>query len=99
MQRAVKEQLKRGLSTLPAPRNDYEIVVPDDAMETDASVPGEGDEAGSYAKIEDQADIDARIESERKKQRIVLAQLRNLSIILSLIAFPFVCICLQASWN
>lgn len=28
-QNSVKEQLKRGLSTLPQPRNDYEIVVPE----------------------------------------------------------------------
>ena len=63
-----KEQLKRGLSTLPTPKNDYEIVVPDDEMETDSGAPGEGEEAGSYSKIEDQAEIDARIEQERKKQ-------------------------------
>nr|CAG4649992.1 EOG090X02CC [Sida crystallina] len=69
MQRTLKEQLKRGLSTLPVPRNDYEIVVPDDEMETDVGVPGEGDDAGTSVNIEDQADIDARIESERKKQR------------------------------
>lgn len=68
MQRALKEQLKRGLSTLPAPKNDYEIVVPEEEMEVDAGVPGEGELTGSYVSIEDQADIDARIELERKKQ-------------------------------
>lgn len=28
-QNSIKDQLKRGLSTLPQPRNDYEIVVPE----------------------------------------------------------------------
>nr|CAG4638299.1 EOG090X02CC [Cyclestheria hislopi] len=65
----LKDQLKRGLSSLPAPRNDYEIVVPDEEMETDGEVPGEGGHAASYTKVEDQADIDARIETERRKQR------------------------------
>ena len=69
MQRAMKEQLKRGLSTLPAPKNDYEIVVPEEEMETDAGALGEGEIPGTYVSIEDQADIDARIEAERKKQR------------------------------
>lgn len=69
MQRAMKEQLKRGLSTLPAPKNDYEIVVPEEEMETDAGALGEGETPGTYVSIEDQADIDARIEAERKKQR------------------------------
>ena len=69
LQRTVKEQLKRGLSTLPAPKNEYEIVVPDDEMETDADAAvGDADESGTCAKVEDQADIDARIEFERQKQ-------------------------------
>lgn len=29
IQNSIKEQLKRGLSTLPQPKNDYEIVVPE----------------------------------------------------------------------
>ena len=68
MQRTLKEQLKRGLSTLPAPKNDYEIVVPEDEMDVDGGAPGEGDATGTYVSVEDQADIDARIETERKKQ-------------------------------
>lgn len=68
MQRTLKEQLKRGLSALPAPKNDYEIVVPEEEMETDSGAKGERDSTGTYTSIEDQADIDARIESERIKQ-------------------------------
>nr|SVE74997.1 EOG090X02CC [Daphnia dolichocephala] len=69
MQRTLKEQLKRGLSTLPTPKNDYEIVVPEEEMDTGSGAAGDGEVAGTYISIEDQADIDARIEAERKKQR------------------------------
>ena len=68
MQRALKEQLRRGLSTLPVPKNDYEIVVPEEEMDTSTGLPGEGEALGTYVSIEDQADIDARIEMEEKKQ-------------------------------
>ncbi len=37
-------------------------------MEVEAP-PGEGEAKGTYTTIEDQADIDKRIEEERKKQR------------------------------
>lgn len=46
-----------GLRSLPAPRNDYEIVVPED----------ETDEMGTASVndiIEDQADVDARKQQE-----------------------------------
>jgi len=69
-QRTLKEQLKSGLSSLPAPKNDYEIVVPEDEMEdANAATAADRDGQGTYAHIEDQADIDARIETERIKQR------------------------------
>ena len=61
--------MRRGLSTLPAPRNDYEIVVPEDEMEVDPSAAVDGSEDGAtYTKVEDQADIDARIEADRKSK-------------------------------
>jgi pre-mRNA-splicing factor CDC5/CEF1 len=68
MQRTLKEQLKRGLSTLPAPKNDYEIVVPEEEMDSESGTLGEGEMTGTYISVEDQADIDARIEAERIKQ-------------------------------
>lgn len=67
-QRSIKEQLSRGLGSLPAPKNDFEIVVPEEEMEVDLP-PGEGEAKGTYTSIEDQADIDARIEEERRKLR------------------------------
>lgn len=58
----LKEQLRSGLNSLPAPRNDYEIVVPDSEDETMAPV-----EAAN--NTEDQADVDARYLAELKAKR------------------------------
>ncbi|RWS30218.1 Myb transforming protein-like protein [Leptotrombidium deliense] len=68
-QQEAKEQLKRALSELPVPKNEYEIVMSSDDTKSIA-------EAGSNNVIEDQADVDerqeqeiaAKIEMERKKQ-------------------------------
>lgn len=58
----LREQLRSGLNSLPAPRNDYEIVVPESEEETETPV-----EAGN--SIEDQADVDARYIAELKAKR------------------------------
>ena len=58
----MKEQLWAGLKSLPAPRNDYEIVVPEE----------ETDESNTMTVndiVEDQADIDARKQQELAEQR------------------------------
>ncbi|GLG94841.1 Myb protein [Gryllus bimaculatus] len=60
-QRQLKEQLRQGLSSLPAPRNDYEIVVPEE--EESEPVP----EAGN--SVEDQADVDARFAAELRAKK------------------------------
>ncbi|KAH8379246.1 hypothetical protein KR009_003876 [Drosophila setifemur] len=61
-QKQLKSTLREGLSTLPVPRNDYEIVVPEqedtEPMETN-----------SEPAVEDQADVDARILAEREASR------------------------------
>lgn len=55
-----REQLRRGLAGLPQPRNDFEILVPEDMNE-------ENDEAGDQHRyIEDQADLDDRSEAEQR---------------------------------
>ncbi|XP_012276782.1 cell division cycle 5-like protein [Orussus abietinus] len=63
VQKQVKEQLRAGLSTLPTPRNDYEIVVPE----------GENaEENGPISAnnvVEDQADVDARRQQELLEQK------------------------------
>lgn len=61
-QKQLKGSLRDGLSSLPAPRNDYEIVVPEDedgAVEMMDVTP----------VIEDQADVDARYVAEEKAKR------------------------------
>lgn len=51
--------LREKLSTLPTPRNDYEIVVPEDSIEDDK-------EGATVPFIEDQSDTDIRLIEEEK---------------------------------
>lgn len=62
LQKQMKEQLRAGLSTLPTPRNDYEIVVPENETKED----GTDDQTDEV--VEDQADIDARRQQEILEQ-------------------------------
>lgn len=69
-QKQVKESLLEKLSTLPAPQNNYEIVVPEDAADNE----NENDSFGEH-HIEDQSDADARlIAKEKAKQAAELAR-------------------------
>lgn len=52
--------LKEALSSLPAPRNDYEIVVPEDEQQ-----PGENEQAEAPMVL-DQADVDHQKHLEQK---------------------------------
>ena len=61
-QREMRETLKMGLSSLPQPKNDFEIVIPE-AMGEDAIE----DEGQSW--VEDQADIDNQTAEEYRKRR------------------------------
>ncbi|XP_034484206.1 cell division cycle 5-like protein [Drosophila innubila] len=61
-QKQLKSTLREGLATLPAPRNDYEIVVPEQED-------SEHMETGTEPAIEDQADVDARLLAEQEAQR------------------------------
>ena len=70
--KSVKEQLKAGLSSLPAPKNDYEIVVPEQEEEVV--------EAAQQQAIEDQADVDARREAELKQKMAEELALRSIVI-------------------
>ena len=54
--------MQHGLSSLPQPKNDYEIVVPENEMEV-----GEVTQNADY--VEDQAELDARREAELAEQR------------------------------
>lgn len=53
--------MRNALQSLPAPRNDYEIVVPEHEEE-----PSEASAAGL---VEDQADADARLFKEQEEKR------------------------------
>ena len=62
-QRQIKSSLREGLSSLPAPKNDYEIVVPDDEQDQEV-------QESATLSVEDQADIDAkRLAAEKERQR------------------------------
>ncbi|XP_026681581.1 cell division cycle 5-like protein isoform X2 [Diaphorina citri] len=64
------EQLRAGLSSLPLPKNDYEIVVPEnEEMEEKAS--------GDVDMLEDQADVDAAAIARMKAQREHEMRLRS----------------------
>ena len=64
-QRELKENLKIGLSALPAPKNDFEIVVPETDEDQDATEMV--DDANTW--IEDQADVDQQTEEEFRRRR------------------------------
>lgn len=53
----LKESLREKLSTLPTPKNDYEIVVPEDVAEDET-------DSGIEPMIEDQDDADTRVVAE-----------------------------------
>lgn len=72
-QKQLKQSLKDGLATLPAPRNDYEIVVPDQDEEMPDAGPDEG-------MVEDQADIDARAIAQAEEERVRLLAKRSQTI-------------------
>ncbi|XP_035894892.1 cell division cycle 5-like protein [Anopheles stephensi] len=70
-QKQLKSSLKEGLASLPTPRNDYEIVVPDN--ETD-----EGADDGSMdvdQMVPDQADVD-----EKRKRNKLAQEAKELSL-------------------
>jgi len=60
LQQDPKQQLRRGLAGLPAPRNDFEILVPEDVGEDMEEA------ADRHLYIEDQADLDSRSDAERR---------------------------------
>ncbi|XP_059154563.1 cell division cycle 5-like protein [Physella acuta] len=68
------DQLRKGLAGLPMPKNDYEIVVPEDEQGMD----GEGH--GTRRVVEDQADLDERAEWEKEQKRLAELKLRSLAV-------------------
>lgn len=66
-----KSAIREGLASLPTPKNDYEIVVPEDEPEE-----GDGLEVDQN-RVEDQAEIDARAVAEAKERKARELALRS----------------------
>ncbi|XP_063619363.1 cell division cycle 5-like protein [Cydia splendana] len=73
MQKQLKSSVRNALQSLPTPRNDYEIVVPDQDDE-----PMEAELAA--ARLEDQADADARMSREQEEIRAAAFALRSTAV-------------------
>ncbi|XP_019535414.3 cell division cycle 5-like protein [Aedes albopictus] len=71
-QKQLKSSLKEGLASLPTPRNDYEIVVPDN--ETDELA---DDGTGGEPLVADQADVDALRKQEQRARDAKELSLRS----------------------
>lgn len=69
------DQLRKGLAGLPEPKNDYEIVVPEDEMQQQDSADG-----SQRTRVEDQADLDERVEWEREQRRLAEMKLRSQAV-------------------
>lgn len=59
----LKASVRTALQSLPTPRNDYEIVVPDESDEPMES-------SRTTDNVEDQADADARMLKEQEEKRV-----------------------------
>ncbi|KAJ2384649.1 Pre-mRNA-splicing factor cef1, partial [Coemansia sp. RSA 2603] len=64
-ERSLREQLARKLASLPEPKNEFEIVVPEQTAVLDTPV---ARDAGTSATIEDQADVERRMEQLRVRE-------------------------------
>ncbi|KAL4708323.1 hypothetical protein ACJJTC_007729 [Scirpophaga incertulas] len=73
LQKQLKASVRSALQSLPAPRNDYEIVVPDQDDETP-------DTSSTSDMVEDQADADARHTKELEEIRAAELALRSTAV-------------------
>lgn len=73
-QKELRDQLRKELSSLPQPKNDYEIVIPDENP-VDADAPAE-----DASFVEDAAEIDAQKEAEIQAQRELEMKLRSQAV-------------------
>ncbi|KAJ1735209.1 Pre-mRNA-splicing factor cef1 [Coemansia biformis] len=88
--RGLREQLGRRLAAIPQPKNEFEIVVPEPdaggAAEAAATADGVAAlkigqaELGSTVDVEDQADIDRRLEAERRQAAELELERRSQSV-------------------
>lgn len=62
----VKRQLRAGFSSLPQPKNEYELVLPEEQEEVEAA--GESAEVAAALRIEDRSEREARLKELRDKE-------------------------------
>ncbi|XP_062538780.1 cell division cycle 5-like protein [Armigeres subalbatus] len=74
-QKQLKSSLKEGLALLPTPRNDYEIVVPENETDDPAD-----DGTGGEPMVADQADVDDQRKQEQRARDAKELSLRSLVI-------------------
>ncbi|OWR55587.1 cell division cycle 5-like protein [Danaus plexippus] len=72
IQKQLKASVRNALQSLPTPRNDYEIVVPEARDDNDTE---RGDDL-----VDDQADVDDRILREQEEKRLAALALRSSAI-------------------
>lgn len=96
LQREVKDSLHQSLMSLPRPRNDYEIVIPEDENQH----PMEEEAASGY--IEDAADVEAKQAAEKEAESKIVKE-HSLSVTSVCSFAPFVLyasICVQTlNWR
>ena len=66
--RELREQLRKGLAKLPAPKNDFEVVLPDQDEKNEQVDEEMKDEQNGEGFVEDQSDLDNRIKAMKIKQ-------------------------------
>jgi len=66
VQKVVRENLREQLGALPVPKNDYEIVVPEDENDMDT----DDNDAKGKAKLEDKEEIDRRAAEDAQAKRM-----------------------------
>lgn len=71
-QKELREQLKKDLSSLPEPKNDYEIVIPNEDPSVETEQPADEENF-----VEDAAEVEAQIEAERREQEEREMKLRS----------------------
>ena len=84
----LKAQLREGLRSLPVPRNDFEIVVPEPQREGEGMEVGEGGERAGL--VEDAADVDERNTQLRRKEGTCITELVDWQMALSY-GMPWAC--------
>ncbi|XP_028025888.1 cell division cycle 5-like protein [Bombyx mandarina] len=74
LQKQAKTSVRNALQSLPVPRNDYEIVVPEQEAGEDK------DDSAAVVSVEDQADADARYAKEQEEKRAAELSRRSLAV-------------------